>query len=494
MSRRYIAVILYSVVFLAGSAYAEEHVQSRHYDGVLGTSMDLSIVGVPAQKAEAAFSAASSEVYRLERLLSGYDPNSELSRLNRERKLAAVSPDLQFLIEQCRAWEKRTTGIFSCKLGKLRNQWAAAQASQVVPQRKTLRAEARIVAMTELPSSDGGAYQIPGPIDLDLGGIAKGYVIDKALLAIQTIVPEARGIKVDIGGDGRYLGRPNEDRGWRIGFASQARDNAPDNVIEIENSAVAASNHTTRTYDIGRRSYGQILATRDGWPVASGASTYVVAPSALEADVVATTLASTTASNAIDWLEAQSGLETLLVLGGGRQLASPGWRELELATRQSPAMPVMNLTFEIPDLEAGKYRRPYVAVWITNESRAPIRNLLLLGERERWAQENPRWWRSVGRSDATLLDGYARATRRPGIYTVEWDGRDDTGRVASGKDFRLHIEAAREHGGHTYRTVDLDLTDLAATALSADGELGKLSIQWRLPSDKAGRNGLLSKR
>ncbi|MEM1261963.1 MAG: DUF2271 domain-containing protein [Pseudomonadota bacterium] len=465
-----------ALLSLALPVLADSH--SRHFDNVLGTSMDLSIVGVRSAEADKAFAAAATEAARLEALLSDYRPDSEVSRLNRDRTLPTLSPELRELIGHCRRWEASTSGAFSCKLGKARAIWQQAVSEDAVPDRRALRAMARQLRSTELPEPADGAYKLPDVIELDINGLAKGYVIDKVLAAMRGAAPTASGIKVDIGGDGLYSGRSPDDEPWQVGLTDANTDRAaPNGVVAVQNLAVAASGHHARGMTIRRRQFSHILATRDAWPTQPQVASYVMAPTAITADVVATLAASLAPSDSLEWIGAQADIEALLVLPSGRQIASAGWRQSEVLNNAGP-MPQLSVTYEIPKVKAGKYRRPYVALWITNADRQPIRHLLLLGDSQRWAQENRRWWRAAGRDDSSLLDGYARSTRRPGTYTVRWDGRDDRGQPVVGNQFRLHLEAAREHGGHTYQTIDIDFSTPASETLTASGEFGDISVRW----------------
>ncbi|MEM8984830.1 MAG: DUF2271 domain-containing protein, partial [Pseudomonadota bacterium] len=253
-------------------------------------------------------------------------------------------------------------------------------------------------------------------------------------------------------------------------------------VVAVQNAAVAASGHDARGMTIRRRQFSHILAARDAWPTQHQVASYVTAPTAVAADVVATLAASLAPADSLKWVGAQADIDALLVLPSGRQIASTGWRQNEVLADAGP-LPLLSVTYEIPKVKAGKYRRPYVALWITNAERQPIRHLLLLGDSQRWAQENRRWWRAAGRDDRSLLDGYARSTRRPGTYTVRWDGRDDRGQPAVGDQFRLHFEAAREHGGHTYQTIDIDFSTPASETLTASGEFGDISVRWHRDDD-----------
>ena len=71
------------------------------------------------------------------------------------------------------------------------------------------------------------------------------------------------------------------------------------------------------------------------------------------------------------------------------------------------------------------------------------------------------------------------ATRAPGRYSVVWDGRDDNGRPVGQGRYVLHIEAARERGGHTYQSMALDLGPGPSQAgLPAKEELGALQARY----------------
>ncbi|MEM7000816.1 MAG: DUF2271 domain-containing protein, partial [Pseudomonadota bacterium] len=212
-----------------------------------------------------------------------------------------------------------------------------------------------------------------------------------------------------------------------------------------------------------------------GWPMHTAPNTVVTAPPAVAADAAATALATMSATAGSDWAERINGIEALLTLDSGQSIATVGWHG---GTQPGQAAQLLTLSYEIPAFSSARYRRPYVAMWITDERRQVIRNLLLLGESERWARENSRWWRQVGRRDETILTGLARPTRRPGEYRVIWDGRDDQGNLVTAQVLTLHIEAAREHGEKDYTTLPLDLSARKATSRGASGEIGSLTLNW----------------
>jgi len=122
----------------------------------------------------------------------------------------------------------------------------------------------------------------------------------------------------------------------------------------------------------------------------------------------------------------------------------------------------LEVDFEInqPDSQGGRYRRPYVAIWVENKEGFPIRNLTLwvsMGGAGpfQWLPDLKRWYRAdqarkeVENKD--LIFTTARPTRPPGKYKVIWDGKDDHGHPVASGEYTILIDAAREHG--TYQNI-----------------------------------------
>jgi thiamine biosynthesis lipoprotein len=139
----------------------------------------------------------------------------------------------------------------------------------------------------------------------------------------------------------------------------------------------------------------------------------------------------------------------------------------------------LTLDYVLPEFEVASYNRPYLAIWISDAAQLPRKNLLLLGENERWARENTRWWRRVGRRNPELLDGVARPTRGPGEYQLQWDGKDDFGADLPGGNYILHLEASRENGESSYQALPFvwGAEETMAQELPAGGELGVIRLE-----------------
>jgi thiamine biosynthesis lipoprotein len=404
-------------------ASAEAQVWRLHQPHVLGASLDLAVVAADPASALAAWRAARAEIDRLDAVMSRWRPDSLLSQ-------GGASKELDRVIAAAERWRDETGGAFDARRG--------------------------------------------GALDLD--GIAKGQVIDQALEAARR-VPGVEGLMIDIGGDLRVWGRPPSAEGWRVGVADPGRlqDNAePAEVLRLARGSLGFSGPGLR---------GPHVLGRDGAPSLMSAAAY--APTAIDADALSTALCAMGPEEGLALVRRLNGVEALVIEADGRRHASAGWASLAeprliLAQAPSPWPADFRLTidYEIP-APGGRAQPPYVVVWITNAAGAPVRTLAAMGTDARFIDENYIWWRRVGRLMGHGIDAVAKPTRRPGRYSLVWDGRDDKGQPAPQGRYTVHIEASREHGGHGYQTLDVSLGAQAVDAQSMGvDELGPAAVRY----------------
>lgn len=480
---RSVRCLLLSASWLVASvswAQPDDWHRFDHLD-VLGTSLTISVLG-PAEEARAIASKVLATIDNLAAELSHYDGQSSISQINRGANV--LPTDIVAVLEQCEHWQQEFPFGFSCKLGRVIDLWQRAEKEQKMPERAAVRALAR-----DALNSRYGLQQLKqGAANNDyqwaLGGIAKGYIVDRAMAEARGLASSrVQAIAVDIGGDAAYWQQPDADA-WQVGLA------IPNTVDDgghsrlgtkvIRNAAIAYSGHDSRRLTIGNRSFSHILAPRDGWPRYHPLTAVVVAPSATEADALATALTTLDIHRSLDWLNSHGQYAALLIDDKGHQFASDNWHQ-SYQPEQQQAEPLATIEFRLPKLRVSNYRKPYVALWIENPQRQPVKTLMLLGDSERWMSENRHWWRTQGRqSPELLLQGFARATRRAGEYTVQWDGRDDYGKGLQAGNYRLVIEAAREHGGHERLALDFKLGQSGKTwSVAGQSEIAQLGITLR---------------
>jgi thiamine biosynthesis lipoprotein len=461
---------------------------SRHYEEVLGTSLDISIYVNDQSNAEAAIDAAVAEIARLEQALSTYREDSELMQLNLSRSSDSASQALLDVLASCEEWIDRSQGTFSCRLGQVIDFWDAAEEAQQVPTRNDALAVARAARIGEI-SIDANSIRLDEGIDVEPSGLAKGYIIDKGMEVLRRELPEAAAIKLDIGGDSVYWGTPPGEDGWDVMVADPKSVSDNDNFISslsLNSKAIATSGHDSRTRQILMREFSHIIIPQSGWPVFNGIYTVVIADDAITADAVATSLSVLNTQDALTLVESLPGIEALMIDKSGSQVISSGWNQYLSEELQQLNNANFNLTldYSVPSREGnGTYHRPYVAIWISDIDEVAIKNLLLLGTEERWAGTNSRWWRRAGRRSTLEKNNVTRPTRAPGEYTLTWDGRDDNGNLLQPGTYLLHVEASREDGGHNHRSVEFTMSE-GSQSFEQDrfGEVGafKVNIEMSL--------------
>lgn len=469
-------------VAASAAAPAETRVWRLHDDHVLGTSLDLTVVAESQAAAMIAAQAARAEIDRLDAVLSGWRDDSELAALNAADSHVA-SPDLFAVLRRAEAMRAATDGAFDGRMGATTAAWRAGTPDRAAPRR---------AAVTLDPATR--TVRRPEGVTFDLDGISKGYVIDKALAAARVASPSVSGLMVDIGGDLRCWGQAPTGGGWRIGVADacETADNAePAAVLRLTSGAVAFSGRGARDLMVDGEAHSHILHPADGRPVTETAAVCVVAQAAMEADALSTAFAAMTPKAAVALADRTPGVETLIFGADGRRYASAGWQSL-VDTRDGPGAELIRIadgpawpkgfevtiSYEIPKIAAGNYRAPYVAVWVTDENKQLVRVVTMLGDNAKWIPDNYVFWRRYGRK-TTGVEGAARPTRAPGKYSVVWDGRDQAGKPVGQGRYTIHVEAVREHGGHSYVSSDLDLRAApASAALPGKDELGAVSLRY----------------
>jgi len=146
----------------------------------------------------------------------------------------------------------------------------------------------------------------------------------------------------------------------------------------------------------------------------------------------------------------------------------------------------LRVEVELPRIEVSDYRRPYVAAWLERPDNSVAARLALWydlrmrdDEGKTWLKDLRQWWRRIGRDITVPVDGMTSATRNPGTHALTFtSGTVPLGMLAAG-EYRLVVEAAREHGGREVVSVPLQWPPTQASRLDADGEreLGRIAVE-----------------
>ena len=267
--------------------------------------------------------------------------DSELSSFNASPagKIVELSSPLMEVLRRAMEISARSDGAFDVTCRPVLQLWKQAGKAGRLPDETALRDALQRVGYTKIKLRETGAEKQTEGVSVDLGGIAKGYGIDRALEAIRDSGCE--GGLVDVGGDIRCFGRSRSGRKWRIGIRNpfDPRSEKMLAVAALDDGAVCTSGNYFRFTEIDGRRYSHIVDPRTGRPVDAAPSVTVVAPTAITADAWATAL-SVLGADGLARLEKEEGVEAMMIVGGAENAEvrmTPGMEKLLVEPPTLPA-------------------------------------------------------------------------------------------------------------------------------------------------------------
>lgn len=137
------------------------------------------------------------------------------------------------------------------------------------------------------------------------------------------------------------------------------------------------------------------------------------------------------------------------------------------------------ISLELPHNQArGRYKEPFVAIWLESEDGQPRTSIRLLYDKARWLPDLELWWELLGQRATHRLDAVSGATQGPGNVVVEWNGLDSHQREIETGNWILAIEVVREEGERELVRLPIALGhgEFSARAAGSGAELGAVKV------------------
>ena len=441
------------------------------YEGVLGTSLDLMVEAPRQFVAVQCEACVLREIERLRRILSTYDPASEISRVMSGAPVE--SPELAELFAVYETWNRRTKGLIDVNLGGVIGEWRDATRIGRLPDRARLHAAAR------------------RPRAFNVDALGKGFIIDRAVAVARRFAP---GGLLNLGGDIRAWG----DTAWSVGVADphNPAENAPPLArFTLREAAVASSGGYARFFEVDGKRFSHLIDPRTQWPLEAAGGATVVAGDCVTANALSTAASIGGAERGASFAQAHGATGYLFTdkaggssRGGVLALASEparpdaggaGGKSTPVATSANwPAGFQVTVPVVLKKPEGTpQFYRPYVVVWVENSQGQVVRTLTLWGGDERWERKLSTWMRQIRNGETPYT--VARATRAAGAYEVVWNGRDDFNRHLPAGNYTIRLEICREAGDHVVTAASVVCgDDPANAALAETAESGASTITY----------------
>jgi len=253
----------------------------------MGTQFKIVLYAPDQATATNAARAAFKRIADLDLIMSDYRTTSELMQLCRQAggDPVRVSQELFFVLSKAQNVSKLSDGAFDVTVGPVVKLWRRARRAHELPDAEALaRARARVGYQNIKLDEKARTVQLLKPgMQLDLGGIAKGYAADEAL-----VVLKKQGIThalVAAGGDIAVSDAPPDTKSWKIGIAPlEDPKRKPSRYLYLENAAVSTSGDAEQFIEINGKRYSHIVDPKTGIGLIGRQSVTVVAPKGIDSD------------------------------------------------------------------------------------------------------------------------------------------------------------------------------------------------------------------
>ena len=303
----------------------------------MGTRLGVVVEATSVAEATHAAEDVVREVERFERMLSTWDPRSEMHAVNTAELGRPIEPgrELALLLAEAERYSRISSAAFDSRIGALVDAWDLRGAG-VVPTADALR-NAREAAGSSSISVDertGTVIRHASAAWIDTGGFGKGAALRSVARGLES-ANVGRAL-IDLGG--QLWAQGNADEPWSVHVAHPTERQRPVARLEIQGVSVATSGTSERFIEIDGVRRGHILDPRTGRPSAAWGSVTVVSSDALEADALATALYVMGPDVGLAWAERHEGVDALFLQEDDGELTASWTRGMEQWLIDPPAV------------------------------------------------------------------------------------------------------------------------------------------------------------
>lgn len=321
MNRFLIAVVL---CLIAGFSHAKWHGETRD---IMGTSVSVALWLEDDVKAEQAVAAVMDEMRRIDAQFSPYIETSELYKVNllapkaTAKKPLPISSEMAYIIDKSLHYSRLSNGAFDITFASLARYYDYRKKLKPSEQQREELLPAINYRFVHLDKKNNTLWFEHPKVYIDLGGIAKGHAVDKAVAIL-----EAFGVRhgnVTAGGDSRVLG-DKFGRPWLVGIKNPRAEKVAI-TLPLENMAVSTSGDYERYFidDKGERVH-HIINPRTGKSASGVNSVTILGPAGIDTDALSTTVFVMGAEKGLALINSLPGFDAVVINEEGKVLYSSG--------------------------------------------------------------------------------------------------------------------------------------------------------------------------
>lgn len=255
----------------------------------MGTTFVVEIYGKDDHLMESAADQAFVEVRRIDRMLSNYIADSELSRVNECARDSPVKVSREFfdLLTSCERYSWQSDGTFDITVGPLMKVWGFYKSSGRLPNEAEIRIALGSVGYQNLELDSTNLmvrFKKPG-VNLDPGGVGKGYAVDRMVAVL--LKCGIRSALISAGGSSIFgIGTPpNDPRGWHVRIRDPKEESRTAAEVYLKNNSISTSGNYEKFFWANGKLYSHIMDPRTGYPSEGVLSVSVISGRTLDSEI-----------------------------------------------------------------------------------------------------------------------------------------------------------------------------------------------------------------
>lgn len=316
---RSLIIFLFSVsIFFNGCSRKRPLIKQREL--LMNTVAEITVYR-PEDKP--AVAAAFNAIKDIEKLASRFLPASELNKINANagRVPVKVNDILFDMIEMSVHFSKMSDGAFDITVGPVVSLWSIGT-KQSIPRDKEIREKLKLVSYKNivLDRAKKTVFLKNTGMQIDLGGVAKGYAVDRAIEVLKG--QQVARAMVQLGGEIGFLGQPPSGKFRNIGIQHPRDNKKIIALMSITDEQVSTSGDYFRYFVHNGVRYHHILDPHNGYPARGCQAVTVITDKKSDADILATTVFVLGPEKGMNLIESLPGTGCVIVTADGRILIS----------------------------------------------------------------------------------------------------------------------------------------------------------------------------
>jgi len=299
----------------------------KYHQIAMGTVIEITLIADDEEKANKAALQAFQETKRIETLMSPWLDSSDVTRINRSsgKERVKVSPETMEVIKKAQKISELSEGGFDITVGPLTELWRRAREKKTPPSIEDVKEKLNLVNFKNIEmDQEGKVFLKKKDMAIDLGGIAKGYAVDRAFDVLRSL--GYKNMIVNAGGDLRVGGTKNKQP-WSIGIQNPRESQKILARISVSDTALATSGDYEKYFIYQGKRYHHIFNPKDGFPTDDCQSVTVLCKEGMIADALATAVFVLGREKGYSLCQKLEGVDCIIVDKKGKTIFPPSLKD-----------------------------------------------------------------------------------------------------------------------------------------------------------------------